>query len=254
MSTPMQVFAFSPAWGLPSSGPFALKLLAWLELTSIPYELAHEDDSRKGPKGKNPWVVLDGQPMGDSHFIVEHLSRLHDKNLDGWLDPLTAAQALAARRLAEEHLHQTLEYELIVHDAGFETFRGMVKDATPPVIGSLVASYLRAHFRKQLHARGLARHSPEQIEHLGRADVDALSALLGDKPWFFGDQPTTADCAIWGQLAVLTSAPLNTPIFSYARSRDNLRSFVERVRDQLFPTSISDAACETSFLPRFLAL
>ena len=28
----LKVFTFSPAWGLPTSGPFALKLLKWLDL------------------------------------------------------------------------------------------------------------------------------------------------------------------------------------------------------------------------------
>jgi hypothetical protein len=45
----LRVFTFSPGWGLPSIGPFALKLLAWLELARIPYEQVIEDDPRKGP-------------------------------------------------------------------------------------------------------------------------------------------------------------------------------------------------------------
>ncbi len=53
MST-LRVFTFSPHWGLPSGGPSALKLMAWLKLAGIPYEQAIKDDPRKGPKGKNP--------------------------------------------------------------------------------------------------------------------------------------------------------------------------------------------------------
>ena len=30
--TTLRVFTFTPDWGLPSAGPFAIKLLAWLEL------------------------------------------------------------------------------------------------------------------------------------------------------------------------------------------------------------------------------
>ena len=46
----LRVFTFSPGWGLPTVGPFALKLLAWLELCGIPYEQVVEDNTTKGPK------------------------------------------------------------------------------------------------------------------------------------------------------------------------------------------------------------
>ena len=48
MST-LRVFTFSAGWGLPTTGPFALKLLAWLNLAGIPYEQTFEDDSAKAP-------------------------------------------------------------------------------------------------------------------------------------------------------------------------------------------------------------
>src|SRR3954469_11145790 len=62
----VRVFTFAPDWGLPTVGPFALKLLAWLELAAIPYEQVIEANPRKGPKGKNPWIELDGERIGDS--------------------------------------------------------------------------------------------------------------------------------------------------------------------------------------------
>ena len=50
----LRVFTFAPEWGLPTVGPFALKLLAWLELAGIPYEQVVDGNPRKGPNGKNP--------------------------------------------------------------------------------------------------------------------------------------------------------------------------------------------------------
>jgi len=38
--TNLRVFTFSPHWGLPFAGPFAIKLLAWLELAGIPLNVA----------------------------------------------------------------------------------------------------------------------------------------------------------------------------------------------------------------------
>lgn len=71
---PLRVFTFSPERGLPSAGPFGVKLLAWLELAGIPYEQVSEDDPRKGPMGKSPWIELEGERVGDSDVIIELLA------------------------------------------------------------------------------------------------------------------------------------------------------------------------------------
>jgi len=78
----LRVFTFAPDWGLPTVGPFALKLLAWLELAGIPYEQVVEGNPRKGPKGKNPWIELDGERIGDSEIIIDLLKARHGVNLD----------------------------------------------------------------------------------------------------------------------------------------------------------------------------
>ena len=83
----LRVFTFGPDWGLPTVGPFALKLLAWLKLAGIPYEQVIEANPRKGPKGKNPWIELDGERIGDSEVVIDLLSRRYGVSLD---DGLTA--------------------------------------------------------------------------------------------------------------------------------------------------------------------
>ncbi|HEY7749076.1 MAG TPA: glutathione S-transferase N-terminal domain-containing protein [Aestuariivirgaceae bacterium] len=82
----LRVYTFSPHWGLPSAGPFALKLLAWLELAGIPYEQVIEDNPRKGPKGKNPWIELDGELIGDSGLIIDRLSRRFGIDMDARIE------------------------------------------------------------------------------------------------------------------------------------------------------------------------
>ena len=110
----LRVFTFAPAWGLPTTGPFALKLLAWLELASIPYEQVVENNPRKGPHGKNPWIELEGKRIGDSEVIIDLLKRRHGTDLEEGLTPEQMAIGHAWRRTFEEHFHQVLEWELFV--------------------------------------------------------------------------------------------------------------------------------------------
>lgn len=34
-------------------------------------------------------------------------------------------------------------------------------------------------------------HTPEEIEEFGKHDLKVLSDMLADKPFYFGDEPTT---------------------------------------------------------------
>lgn len=238
----IRVFTFSPDWGLPSAGPFAVKLLAWLQLTGIPYEQVIEDNPRKGPKGKNPWVELDGERIGDSEIIINLLSQRYGVDLDDGLSPDQKAVGHAWRRAFEEHFHQILEWELFQHPAGTAYMRASLQSKLPPVVGPLVFRMLSSRLRKQLHARGIARHTPDLIEAKGRLDIDALAAFLGDRPFLLGEWPTTADAAVFGLLAPMVYWPMPTPVASYVKSVPQIVAYCRRMRERCFPGSFSGDA------------
>lgn len=44
---------------------------------------------------------------------------------------------------------------------------------------------------KKVKAQGMGVHKPEEIIEFGQNDLKVLSDMLADKPFFFGDEPTT---------------------------------------------------------------
>lgn len=230
----LRVFTFSPAWGLPSGGPFAIKLLAWLELAGIPYEQIIEDNPRKGPKGKNPWIELDGERIGDSELIIELLSKRFGIDLDAGLSNEQKAVGLAWRRTFEEHFHQVLEWELFTHPAGAAYLRESLGSKLPPLVGPALFAVLRSHFRKQLYARGIARHTPQVIAAKGRADVDALASFLGNRSFLLTERPSTADTAVFGLLAPLVYWPMPTPVATHVKTVQNILDYCSRMRQRCF--------------------
>lgn len=44
---------------------------------------------------------------------------------------------------------------------------------------------------KKVKAQGMGVHKPEEIEEFGKNDLKVLSDMLADKPFYFGDEPTT---------------------------------------------------------------
>ncbi len=218
----LRVVTFSDGWGLPTMGPFGLKLEACLRMLEIPYERVYEDDPRKGPKRKSPWIEEGDLRLGDTELILAHLAR-------------TRGVSLALRRMIEEHFHQIFEYELLLRDEGFDIMRAHIERSQPWPLTRIVPVLMRRQFRHHLFERGIARHSADETTALGFADVDALVQLLGDGPWFFGNAPTKADASAFGLLAVAIKSPLATPVCMHARSQPALVEYVDRALTYFFP-------------------
>jgi glutathione S-transferase len=230
----LRVFTFGPGWNLPTTGPFGLKLEACLRMLDVPYERLFENNTRKGPKRKSPWIEDGDIVIGDSELILSHVARSTGKALDRDLSDADLAQSLALRRMLEEHYHQVFEYELCVLDDGFGCLRDLIEPSIPTVVRPVVFRLLRRSMKHHLFERGIARHQPDEIEAQGRADIDALAAWLGDREWFITDRPTQADASAFGLLAVTIRSNLPTPVCSYARTKPNLVAFVDRALARWF--------------------
>ncbi|MCC5988488.1 MAG: hypothetical protein JJT95_12465 [Pararhodobacter sp.] len=236
MSEPV-IFTFSPRWGLPSTGPFALKLLAWLNHAGITYTQAHEDRAEKGPLGKSPWMEHGGQRMGDSDAIIGHLANAQGMDDPRALNSADDARADAMKIAFEERFHQILEWELFVHPEGAAEMRRIVGELAPPVLAGLIATRMIRHFTRQLHARGIARLGPQAIADLGRRQLDGLELCLatGDG-WLGGNSPALADFAIWGQVAPMLHWPMRGPVASHARALPAVADWHARIMAACFDT------------------
>lgn len=231
----LRVFTFEPDWGLPTTGPFALKLVAWLDLNGIPYEQVVEGNSRKGPLGKSPWIEHEGRQIGDSDAIIRYLAGHYGKPLDsGAPDSRTRAATHAFKIAFEEEFHQILEWELFFHPEGAAYIDGQIRKSAPPVVGALVSRIVSRHFKRQLYARGIARHGSETVAAKGRAALDALAAWVQDQPFLAGPQPVVADLAVFGQVAPMLHWPMDTPVARYAKTLSPVREWCDRVRDACF--------------------
>jgi glutathione S-transferase len=230
----LRLYTFAPAFGLPTGGPFGLKLEACFRMLGVPYQRIFENDVRKGPKRKSPWIEEGAKKLGDTEIILEHVARTRGKSLDADLTPVERARGHVLRRMVEEHFHAVFEYELFVLDAGFSRMKQMMAGDIPAILRPVVMPLARRGFKHHLFERGIGRHSAAEVEAMGRADVDALAAWLGDRDWFVCDRPTKADASVFGLLAVAIRSGLDTPVCTYTRAQPNLVAFVDRMVARLF--------------------
>lgn len=227
---------FGPAFTLRTASPFGLKLEAYMRLSGIPYRV--EDfagNPSKAPKGKIPYITDDdGRKLGDSALIIEHLVEKYGDKLDAHLTPAERAAGHALRRMTEEGLYFAILYSRWIDDAGFAVVGPVFFATMPAPLRPVVGLLVRRSTRNTLLAQGTGRHTPEQVYALGRADLQALSDALGDKPFFLGEKPTSYDAAIYGALHNLMKVPTGTPLTAFACALPNLVAFCERVTKRCF--------------------
>ena len=82
---------------------------------------------------------------------------------------------------------------------------------------------------------GEALGAVDGVEHPDKLGPGALAAILGDKPWFFGDDPTETDAVAYGQLANIYSVGFASPMKAVIAEHANLTSFIERFAARYYP-------------------
>jgi glutathione S-transferase len=230
----LQLHQFAPAFGAPNPSPFCMKLECFLRMTGIPYETVLLEDPRKTPKGKGPFVVDDGQRIGDSALIIEHLKRTRGVDPDAHLSQEERAVGRAIGLMLEEHLYFAVVYSRWADDANWPLIRGAFFGSIPALLRPVVAGMIRRKVRGMLVQQGIGRHSPAEIDALGIADIDALAAYLGDKPHVMGEQPSLVDCIAHALVCILVRGPFTGALVERARSHANLVAYDQRMMTRFF--------------------
>lgn len=231
------LYQFAPAFGLPNASPFCMKLETYLRMAQLPHQVSKPkmQDLQKAPKGKLPFIEDDGQLMGDSSFIVEHLKAKYGDALDAHLSPQERATALAFQRLMEENLYWALLHSRWIVPEGWVVTREAFFGKMSAPFKWLIPPLARRGMRSQLRGQGMGRHSTAEIYSIGKRDITALSQFLADKPFFMGDVPSSIDATVFAFMANLVLAPLDSELIQHARQHPNLQAYCQRMKAKYFP-------------------
>lgn len=219
------------AFGLRSASPFCMKAEALLALSGLEFEI-EIGDPRKSPTNKLPVLVDEGQIIADTSLIKKHLEDQHSVKFDDHLNAHQKALALAVQRMVEDHLYFAIVYfRWVEHpDMVRETFFNFI----PAPIRKFVFSKILKKVKRDLQGHGLARHDRENIIEFAAQDLQAISTLLGDNKFFFGEQISSTDAVLFGALEILYSSTEDHALKDVAKSFENLQAYDQRLKDALF--------------------
>jgi glutathione S-transferase len=89
--------------------------------------------------------------------------------------------------------------------------------------------------RKMLYLQGVLRHSDDEIMEAARRDWQAILPLMGDRPFFFGAEPTGVDAVLFGTLATSLLTPVPSPVRDFLKAQPILVAYTERMKARFFP-------------------
>lgn len=235
------VYGYLPAWGLPDMSPYVSYTDAYLRMAEIPFKsvILEKGDLAKTPKGKLPWIVdTDGTNVDDTQLIQYYLEEKYGDPLDGWLSKEQKATATLIHRMYGEcwywmavQTRYRRDEDFAVYDPLWVQFLAWL----PEEQRRAPVEAFRDNLLTQFWYHGTGRNSESEVEFIASKLTDAMSDLLGDKPYLFGDRPSSLDANMYAGLSHCAMTPFPSPIGQYIRSKPNLVDFMDRVFDKYYP-------------------
>jgi glutathione S-transferase len=216
-----------------SINPFTAKVELGLALKRLDYEREvsndPEDAKRWSPVTHElPVIQIDNQLIHDSGIILETLDKLFPEPPLLARDPKTARAQL---RLAEWCDSSFLFYWNRWREARFP----QPGDEQPAEDATLLGK-LREGINRAFSQDGMTRRELREAEVINglAGRLSDLSAFLGQRPFFYADEPSVADVAVYGMLRILHDGPM-TGAHDLIIERPELLAYMERMEKQTAP-------------------
>ncbi|STX29005.1 Uncharacterised protein [Legionella beliardensis] len=226
----LTLYSYPELFGLPDNNPFGLKVDTFLRLAKINYNHEHIVDTKNAPRGQLPYIKDNEQIITDSNKIIHYLSE-HYKNLD---TDLTAAQKnlhFLVTSMLDNHLYWVMSYSRWQDDACWPLFKAEFLRNLPELSADDLEKF-RTYNIEKYHYQGIGRYSAEDIYQAGVADLKAISFLLEDNDFIFGNTVHALDACCYGFLANIVYFEIPTPLKDFV-IQTNLNAYVIRIRKLL---------------------
>lgn len=224
----IKLYGFGAAFNVGDPSPFVLKLMAFMKLANIPYDyIGDSANLQKAPRGKLPFIEDKGNIIPDSEAIICYLQQHHGADIDSHLSAEDKARAYLINRSLDEDFYWTLVYSRWMEEDTWHILKAALFDGMPFPLNKIIPIVARKKVTKNLYHQGLGRRDKEEVYTLASNTLNGLSTLLGDKPFFMGDQPCSLDVVAYSHLAQLVCPDFSNRLNKLCGDHKNLVDFVE---------------------------
>ncbi|OWZ17126.1 putative mitochondrial protein [Phytophthora megakarya] len=226
---------FLPAWDVQ----------AYLRIAGIRLHVHNSKYPTYEATGELP-QLSDGNFLLPKEEIIMHLQTFH-KDIDEFLSDAQRSESYAYRSMLSEKLQRVMLYCRWVDPATYrEVTRPHMKRNIPFPLNLFLPKKMHLDTMEKLRMYGIS--TKEQAYVIARDCYTALNTKLesAGTPYFFGDQPSALDVAVFGHIVdAMSNSQLVATVHQHAPL---LIALAERIRDAYFgargeqPTSLSEEA------------
>jgi glutathione S-transferase len=220
-SRPMiTLYSYPTLFGVADNNGYGLKVFAFLRLVGLSFVHEHIFDASTAPRGQLPYIVDDGEVIGDSITIIAHLIRKYGLTIDAGLDGRQRDLSLLVTRMLDD-LYWVMSYSRWQDERYWPAFRAALLREHPNVTDEGLNKAREFNFQRY-HFQGIGRYQPEDAYARGLADLQVLADLVPQTSYVHGPRPTSVDAAIYGFLANIYFYDIDTPLKRFMASQPNL--------------------------------
>jgi glutathione S-transferase len=233
------LYSFPSLFGVADNNGYGLKVFAFLRLVTaiherfgklsstlpqhargVPFVHEHIFDASAAPRGQLPYIVDDGETIGDSDAIITHLTSKYELTIDAGLCGHEGDLSLLITRMLDD-LYWVMSYSRWQDEHYWPTFCNALMSEHP----SLTAERLqkaRDYNLQRYHFQGIGRYTSDAAYARGLTDLKVLADFVPAIGYVHGSTPTSIDVGIYGFIANIYFYDIETPLKQFVAAQKNL--------------------------------
>jgi glutathione S-transferase len=223
----LTLYSYPELFGVADNNGYGLKVFAFLKLSGVPFVHQHLFDASAAPRGQLPYIVNDGETIGDSETILAYLTRKYRLTIDARLSPSQRTTNHLVTRMLDD-LYWVMSYSRWKDERYFPAFRDSFM-AQHAQIDAAGLNKARDYNAQRYYFQGIGRYTPDQAYARGIADLQVLADLIAADGYVHSAKPTSIDAGIYGFVANIHFLPIDTPLKACVSDHPNLVRHCEAI-------------------------
>jgi glutathione S-transferase len=214
------LYSYPELFGVADNNGYGLKVFAFLRIAGLPFRHEHIFDASAAPRGQLPYVVDDGETIGDSNTIIAYLIDKYRLSIDDTLGQQQRDENLLITRMLDD-LYWVMSYSRWKDDHYWPAFRNALMREHPNLTEDGLLKARDFNFQRY-HFQGIGRYKPEEAYARGLADLAVLANVVPASGFVHGPKATSIDAGIYGFIANIYFYEIDTPLKRFVASRSNI--------------------------------
>jgi hypothetical protein len=227
------LYSYPELFGVADNNGYGLKVFAFLRLAGVPFTHEHIFDASKAPRGQLPYIVDDGETIGDSETIIAHVIANYRPAIDAALTVAQRDTDLLVTRMLDD-LYWVMSYSRWKDERYWPAFRDALIKQHPSLTEAGLLKAREFNFQRY-HFQGIGRYAPEAAYARGLADLAVLAHLIPAEGYVHGPTPASIDAGIYGFIANILFYDIETPLKQFVVAQGNLVGHCRAIHKEVAP-------------------